>query len=267
MTAVPHEGLRRGSARGGAARLIKPSAALIPSSGRLSAAMSAGSASVRSGAIGVSSLAGSIGTKQLRLILAGRRVRLGNGAFVVLILGLLSATLVTLLVLNTALAEGSFALTKARMATRDLLVREQVLNRELAVAGTTAGLEVKARELGMVLPQSPVFLRLGDGKVLGDQVPASAPSFKRPKKNATVVPGGESAATALTTEELSVLSQPPLAPIAPTIPIAPVAPPAPDVAAGETALLLPPGSVLPPNAPPGAALGGEQPLGLVVGQQ
>ena len=140
--------------------------------------------------INLGALTPGTGVGSLRLVLAGRRVRLGSGAFLLLVLGLLSATLLSLLVLNTALAENSFQLQDIRQNARELTLREQVLSSQLASAESPIGLEKRAKELGMVAAGSPVFLRLSDGKVLGESAPAQAPAQPKPKKpKVPVAPG------------------------------------------------------------------------------
>lgn len=112
---------------------------------------------------------------QLRLVWAGRRIRLGPGAFAAAVIGALTAILVGLLILNTALTTDSFQLQGIRIKDRELVVAEQELLGKLADAQSPVGLQQKARELGMVPAANPVFLRLSDTKVLGESDPASAP--------------------------------------------------------------------------------------------
>lgn len=212
MTVVPEDGISARRLRSSAgviknrvgSRLVRPGSAPAASSkssrttreapgtahsvnaGAATATASASPLGINLGALTPGTTAGS-----LRLVLAGRRVRLGNGAFLVLVLGLLSTILVSLLLLNTALAENSFQLQDIRQTARDLTVREQTLSGQLAAAESPIGLEKRAKELGMVAAGSPVFLRLSDGKVLGETTPAQAPppaKAKKPKAPAAVDP-------------------------------------------------------------------------------
>lgn len=196
MTAVPHHGVSSGRLRSQAgvirnrvgSRLVRPSGS--PStSGRTNSqtaqsvsSTGAGTASHSPFGVNLSALTPGTTAGSLRLVLAGRRVRLGNGAFLILVLGLLSSILVSLLLLNTALAENSFQLQDIRQTARDLTVREQTLSSQLASAESPIGLEERAKALGMVAASSPVFLRLSDGKVLGESTPAVAPAPAKPKK-------------------------------------------------------------------------------------
>lgn len=146
-----------------------------------------------------------------RLVVAGRRVRLGRGAFIASVLGTLTLILVTSLVLNTGLTTDSFELQTLRVADSQLAVKEQELLGKLADVQAPLGLGQKARELGMVVAPNPVFLRLADRKMLGEADPAQMPAPPTPPKAAkpkpatpadsapagTVGPGGESPAEAV----------------------------------------------------------------------
>ena len=204
MTAVSHDGVSgnrlRSSAgsirnRVGSSRLVRPGSASTrttssgaprPSEpvGTAHSVAAGGAATAASSPLGINLGALTPGTTvgSLRLVLAGRRVRLGSGAFLLLVLGLLSSILVSLLLLNTALAENSFQLQDIRQTARDLTVREQTLSSQLAAAESPIGLEAKAKELGMVAASSPVFLRLEDGKILGESAPAQIPPAAKQKK-------------------------------------------------------------------------------------
>lgn len=213
MTTMPHAGIGRSPARFRVgARLIKPSSstsaeASADSQGRVLAAVSASGASVKFGAVGVGMLAGSIGAKPIRLVLAGTQSRLGSRAFVLVVLGALSLTLATLLLLNTSLAQDSFRLTSIRQNAKELQLREQVLVGQLAAAESPVGLGQRAIEFGMVAPSGPArYLNLGTGKLIGSQNPGIAPpvvKVKAPKTAATdavadpttITPGGGSVLT------------------------------------------------------------------------
>ena len=96
------------------------------------------------------------------------------GTFAALLVAILAGGLVGLLVLNTAMQRSAFELDELRDRAESLGVRQQVL--DLRVEGMRAPerLARAASALGMVPMSSPVFLRLEDGRVLGDPVPAVA---------------------------------------------------------------------------------------------
>ncbi len=241
MTAIPHHGVgSRGINAAGVrskvgARLVRPSKGAKPTSRARQSGRSNGSAqpsgseydgvatsgalgALDGGLIGVGVGVGNAGTagqsryglRHLRLVVSGGSVRLGSGAFVFLVLGLLTSTLLALLFLNTALAENSFQLQEIRQDSREMTLREQVLSGELAAAESPIGLQERAVELGMVAAGSPVFLRLTDGKVLGEPDPAvapPAPKIKKPKadKPATTSPNSGEVPVGTTSGEVPVV--------------------------------------------------------------
>lgn len=186
MTAVPHEGLRRASRRPRAgARVVRPGSAATSrsrSTGLGGPALSTSAASVAAGTAAPTWSGGVLAGNKVRLVLAGRRLRMGSGAFVLFVLGSLTMTLIVLLFLNTSLAEDSFRLLNVRQSAKELTIREQTLSEQLAAAESPVGLEQRARDLGMVAAGSPLFLRLSDGKILGQSTPALAPPAPKAKK-------------------------------------------------------------------------------------
>ncbi|MFJ6936080.1 septum formation initiator family protein [Streptomyces sp. NPDC101132] len=102
----------------------------------------------------------------------------GTGAartpFVLLVVALLGGGLITLLLLNSALNQGSFQLSKLKRDTTALTDEQQALQRDVDAYSAPDALERRARRLGMVPGGSPVFLG-ADGKVNGVPSTASAP--------------------------------------------------------------------------------------------
>jgi hypothetical protein len=97
--------------------------------------------------------------------------------FILLVAGILSTGLFTLLLLNTSLSQGSFTVTDLQQRAAVLADREQALAQELARNESPARLAASAAELGMVPSRNPVFLRTSDGRVLGEPQPGvAAPS-------------------------------------------------------------------------------------------
>jgi cell division protein FtsB len=80
--------------------------------------------------------------------------------FVVLVLLILGIGLVGLLVLNTALQQGSFALAQLEAETTALRDRAEVLASQVAVLESPAGLAERARALGMVPAEDLEFIEL-----------------------------------------------------------------------------------------------------------
>lgn len=101
--------------------------------------------------------------------------------FVLLVLAVLGVGLVGLLLLNTSLQQGSFAIHDLQRQTSLLADRQSELERKVAVLQAPENLAARAVKLGMVPNPNPAFLRLSDGKVLGDPTPATAPPKPKPK--------------------------------------------------------------------------------------
>ncbi|MFI9294988.1 septum formation initiator family protein [Streptomyces gardneri] len=117
--------------------------------------------------------------------LKGRAARLGRlmpsgpssaarTPFVLLVFVLLGGGLIALLLLNSALNQGSFKLRELKDRTTELTDEEQALQRDVDDYAAPDALERRARELGMVQGGSPAFLG-PDGKVLGEPSVAVAP--------------------------------------------------------------------------------------------
>ncbi len=86
--------------------------------------------------------------------------------FVLLVVVLLGGGLITLLLLNSALNQGSFQLSRLKKQTTDLTDEQQALQRDVDAYSAPDALERRARELGLVPGGGPVFLE-PDGKVRG----------------------------------------------------------------------------------------------------
>jgi hypothetical protein len=91
--------------------------------------------------------------------------------FVLLVVLLLGGGLIGLLVLNSALSEGSFHLDDLQRDTKSLTDEEQALQRDVDTYSAPDALQRRAHELGMVPGGDPAFLN-PDGSVKG--VPGTA---------------------------------------------------------------------------------------------
>ncbi|MFB7500911.1 septum formation initiator family protein [Streptomyces sp. NPDC056161] len=127
-----------------------------------------------------------------RLFPAGR-ARAARTPFVLLVVLLLGGGLIGLLVLNSALSEGSFRLDDLQKRTKNLTDEEQALRRDIDAYSAPDALQRRARELGMVPGGDPAFLD-PDGSVKGVPSPAARQSVARspaprpPEALATVSP-------------------------------------------------------------------------------
>ncbi|WP_407553585.1 septum formation initiator family protein [Streptomyces sp. Pv4-95] len=93
--------------------------------------------------------------------------------FVLLVVVLLGSGLITLLLLNSALNQGSFELSNLEKKTDELTDEQQALQQQVDGYSSPGALERRARELGMVPGGNPAFL-LPDGTVLGKPGKAGA---------------------------------------------------------------------------------------------
>lgn len=101
-----------------------------------------------------------------------RRTRAAWVPFVTLVSLLLVSGVAGLLLFNTSMQQASFAATAMEEKADLLDAREQSLQMDLERLRDPQRLAVQARAIGMVPPNSPAFLRLSDGKVLGNPTPA-----------------------------------------------------------------------------------------------
>ncbi|MEV4924218.1 FtsB family cell division protein [Streptomyces roseoverticillatus] len=91
--------------------------------------------------------------------------------FVLLVVVLLGSGLISLLLLNSALNQGSFELSRLQRKTTELTDEQQALQQEVDQLAAPDALERRARELGMVPGGNPAFLG-PDGTVRGQPSPA-----------------------------------------------------------------------------------------------
>ncbi|MFI1756274.1 septum formation initiator family protein [Streptomyces sp. NPDC020571] len=103
----------------------------------------------------------------------GTRGQAARAPFVLLVVLLLGGGLIGLLVLNSALSEGSFQLDDLKQRTKELSDEEQALQRDIDGYSAPQALQRRARELGMVPGGDPAFLD-PDGTVKGSPSPAPA---------------------------------------------------------------------------------------------
>nr|WP_260696954.1 cell division protein FtsL [Streptomyces sp. 130] len=133
--------------------------------------------------------------------------------FVLLVVVLLGGGLITLLLLNSALNEGSFELSELKKRTTELTDEQQALQHDVDASFEPDALARRARELGMVPGGSPAFLD-PDGKVRG--VPskaAPAPLAPPPSTPApTPTPSGTVAGTPAPTPSGTPAAQPSTSP-------------------------------------------------------
>ncbi|WP_327689537.1 septum formation initiator family protein [Streptomyces tubercidicus] len=126
---------------------------------------------------------------------AGARGTAARTPFVLLIVVLLGSGLITLLLLNSALNQGSFELSKLEKQTDELTDEQQALQQDVDAYSAPGALERRARKLGMVPGGTPVFL-LPDGTVRG-RPSVAGPEGAPLSSSATPSPAGAAARTPL----------------------------------------------------------------------
>ncbi|MFQ6170479.1 hypothetical protein ACK8HX_02635 [Oryzobacter sp. R7] len=98
----------------------------------------------------------------------------GNGLFLALCVALLLGGFVGVLVLNTAMAQGSYTMRDLQHRSDELADTQDALRHQIDAVSGPGPLAQRARGLGMVPAETPAFLRLSDGKVLGVATKAKA---------------------------------------------------------------------------------------------
>ena len=106
-------------------------------------------------------------------VIPARITRTGNGAFVAICIGLLTGGLISLLLLNTALAQGSLALGDLSRESARLGDTAGNLQEEIDRASATGALARSAAEIGMVRMNTRGYVDLSKGTVTGDAEPAT----------------------------------------------------------------------------------------------
>ena len=101
------------------------------------------------------------------------RTQAARTPFAVLVIAILAAGVVGLLMFNTSMQQTSFKATALQDRVNVLTAKEQSLTLELDALRDPQHLAVAAKELGMVAPSQPAFVRLADGRVLGNPIPAT----------------------------------------------------------------------------------------------
>lgn len=112
-------------------------------------------------------------TARARLALVPARARNARRTpFAVLVFALLAGGVIGLLMFNTHMQQNAFKASALQRTATDLMAQKQGLDMELQQLRDPQQVALAARELGMVMPPNPAFLRLSDGRVIGDPVPA-----------------------------------------------------------------------------------------------
>lgn len=119
--------------------------------------------------------------------------RAPRAPFVICVCGLLTLGLLSLLLLNTVLAQGAFTVQSLQKRTAALGDEQQRLQSSVSLAGSPLVLAERARGLGLVQVRDPAFIRTSDGRILGKPTKARRPAVP---KAAVVKPAASGAPAA-----------------------------------------------------------------------
>ncbi|MDX6327506.1 MAG: hypothetical protein QOK15_3860 [Nocardioidaceae bacterium] len=112
-------------------------------------------------------------------LVAPRRTQAPRVPFMILVGAVLLGGVVGLLLFNTSMQQASFRATALQTRADELHAQEQSLQMELDKLRDPQRVAIQAKALGMVPMVNPAFLRLSDGKILGDPLPATALDAQR----------------------------------------------------------------------------------------
>ena len=101
------------------------------------------------------------------------RSRAARVPFVALVAVLLLGGVAGLLAFNTSMQQASFTATAMEQQAAALDARQQSLVMQLDELRDPQRVALRAKDMGMVPPSSPAFIRITDGKVLGTPSPAT----------------------------------------------------------------------------------------------
>jgi len=91
--------------------------------------------------------------------------------FILLLVGLLGGALISLLVISTTLAEGSYRITSLQQQDTNLAKQEQLLTQQVAQASSPGQIAQEAEAFGMRPNPELQFIDLKTGKVVKGRVP------------------------------------------------------------------------------------------------
>jgi cell division protein FtsL len=108
--------------------------------------------------------------RHTRPVPRGARPRRQRAPFILLLVGLLGGALVSLLVISTTLAQGSFQITNLQQQNNNLARQEQLLSQQVAQASSPAQIAREATAFGMQQNPNLQFINLKTGKIIKGRV-------------------------------------------------------------------------------------------------
>ena len=101
-------------------------------------------------------------------------------------MGVIFGIIIAQLLLSVAVSSGAYEIASLQQSNKELTRTYQTINQDMDRLSSPQNLAANAEALGMVINNTPVYLRISDGAVLGASVPADA--------NAGVIAGSASGA-------------------------------------------------------------------------
>ena len=111
------------------------------------------------------------------------RTRSPRAPFILLLIGLLGGALVSLLVISTTLAQGTFQVASLQQQNANLNRQEQTLANAVAQAADPAVIAKEAEQLGMRQDPDLRFINLKNGKIISGKVSKSDAEINVPGYN------------------------------------------------------------------------------------
>jgi hypothetical protein len=96
--------------------------------------------------------------------------------FIAVVIAIVVAGVIGILLINTKTNENTFEISKLQDQKTALDNQQQKLENQIAGYESTGNLDVAARRLGLVKADSPAYIRLPDGKVIGVPKPGTGPA-------------------------------------------------------------------------------------------
>lgn len=106
-------------------------------------------------------------------LIKGATTRMGTLGFKAIVISILTLIVVLQLVIQTLVSQGAFTEQQLMIEVRTSSAQVQALEQQLTVMAAPATLAKRAENLGMVMMDTPVFLSLNDGQILGKPVAAN----------------------------------------------------------------------------------------------
>jgi hypothetical protein len=108
------------------------------------------------------------------------RPRQPRAPFILLLVGLLGGALVSLLVISTTLAQGSYQITRLQEQNTNLARQEQLLSQQVAQASSPAQIASEAQQFGMQQNPKLRFINLKTGKIIQGKVSSADAALTAP---------------------------------------------------------------------------------------